>query len=50
MNTLEALAYVAWEAWGSFAKFTFCAKCGRRGYCRSRGGHRYLCLDCFDQR
>jgi len=50
VNTLEALAVVAWEAWGPWAKFTLCASCDRKTYCHSKNGKRYLCLECFDQR
>ena len=50
MNTLEALARVAWESWGAWAKYTICSACGERGYCRSKHGRKFICLDCFDQR
>jgi hypothetical protein len=50
MTALEQATRIAWIGWGSFAQWTICAGCGEWHYCRSRGGHRYLCLDCFDQR
>lgn len=50
MNTLELHARLAWQAWGAYAKYTFCQACGQLRYCRSRGGQRFLCLDCHDQR
>lgn len=50
MTTLEQLARNAWIGWGSFAQWTVCADCDEWRYCRSRGGHHYLCLGCFDQR
>jgi hypothetical protein len=49
MSTLEREAWFAWVAWGAWAKWTTCADCEERLYCRSKGGHRYLCLGCFDQ-
>ena len=49
MTLLEALAIEAWERWGAYAKFTFCAVCERKAYCRSKTGERYICLDCHDQ-
>jgi hypothetical protein len=49
MTALEALARVAWERWGGYAKSTICAACGEFVYCRSKSGKRYLCVDCFDQ-
>jgi len=49
VTLLEALAIEAWERWGAYAKFTFCAVCERKAYCRSKTGERYVCLDCHDQ-
>ena len=49
MTKLEAFARAHWQGWGGYAMWTFCAVCGERRYCRSRGGQRYVCLDCFDQ-
>lgn len=49
MTTLEALARARWEKWGAYAKFTFCAFCSTKAYCRSKTGERYVCVDCFDQ-
>jgi hypothetical protein len=50
MTALERYARDAWRAWGSYAKYTFCHGCRELAYCRSRGGQRFLCLDCHDQR
>ena len=49
MTTLEAQARAAWIGWGAYAKWTLCAICGEWRYCRSRGGERYVCVECFDQ-
>jgi hypothetical protein len=49
-NALEEAARYAWRVWGGWAKYTRCAKCAEMRHCRSRGGRRFLCLDCFDQR
>jgi hypothetical protein len=50
MSALEEKTRYAWQAWGAYAKWTSCAACGLWLYCRSKGGARFLCLDCFDQR
>ena len=50
MATLEQAVRTAWIGWGSFAQWTICARCREWRYCRSRGGHKYVCLHCFDQR
>lgn len=47
---LEARARYAWIAWGAYAQWTYCVTCEEWRYCRSKGGSRYLCLECFDQR
>lgn len=49
MTKLEALARARWETWGGYAKWTFCAACGAKAYCRSKAGERYICVDCHDQ-
>ena len=49
MNALEQQARIAWIGWGSYAKWTVCSVCREWRYCRSRGGERYLCLECHDQ-
>jgi len=49
MTSLEQAARRAWLTWGGYAKTTLCAVCGEWRYCRSKGGERYVCLDCFDQ-
>lgn len=49
MTRLEALAREVWTRWGSYAKFTICAACGESRHCRSKGGKRFVCVDCFDQ-
>jgi hypothetical protein len=50
MTTLEQAARYAWLGWGSYAKWTICSRCKLPRHCRSRGGKRFICLDCFDQR
>jgi hypothetical protein len=50
VTTLERQARLAWIGWGAYAQWTVCSCCGEWRYCRSKGGARYLCLDCFDQR
>ena len=50
MTALEQYALQAWRAWGGYAKYTVCAGCQQFVYCRSRGGQRFLCVDCYDQR
>ena len=47
---LETRARYAWIAWGAYAQWTICHYCREWRYCRSRGGARYRCLGCFDQR
>jgi hypothetical protein len=49
MTKMEAIARALWESWGPWAKFTICAACGEKTYCRSKTGKRYLCVGCFDQ-
>jgi hypothetical protein len=49
MTNLEARAIALWERWGAYAKWTLCAVCDERAYCRAKGGKRYVCVDCFDQ-
>lgn len=48
MTALEQQTRFAWEAWGAYAKRTFCAGCGELLYCRAKR-KRFLCLACFDQ-
>lgn len=50
MSTLEQAARAAWVRWGGHAQWATCARCRGWRYCRSKGGERYLCLDCFDER
>jgi hypothetical protein len=50
MTSLEQAVRIAWLGWGGYAKFTICARCGEPRHCRSRGGRRFLCLECFDRR
>jgi len=51
MSALADRARRAWETWGAYAKWTFCADCGENHPCRAkRQRGPWLCLDCFDQR
>jgi hypothetical protein len=46
---MEALARAAWQSWGAYAKWTVCTACKEWRYSHSKGGERYVCVDCFDQ-
>jgi hypothetical protein len=48
MSSLETQARLAWQRWGPYAKFTFCALCGLQRYCRGKRNGRMLCLECWD--
>lgn len=50
MTALEHAARMHWIGWGAWAQWTVCADCDQWRYCRAKGGSRYLCLECFDQR
>jgi len=49
VTELEALARARWQRWGAYAMWAYCAVCTQRRYCRSKGGKRYVCVDCYDQ-
>jgi hypothetical protein len=49
-TSLELAASLAFREWGRFAKWTICARCSARAYCRAkRSRGPFVCLGCFDQ-